>query len=303
MIWQRRQLRVGPALADFLEERLLIAGWESLSVEREPGAAEALLSIYAETADALPGPEQLSRWLAEALDAGLAEAGAPLRWEEGSVAEEDWDAAFRAHFSRRTVAPGVEILPSWERDARPPAPVAPGAPLGLVIEPGQAFGTGEHPTTGLCLELLREWMAARGHAAPRALDVGSGTGVLSIAARLWGAGACRGYDVDGACIVNSYLNADLNGLAGALDFVWGEPAGLEAGAWELLLCNLFLAPILRLLPRLDAALAPGAGALLSGFLVEQAPRIAEAAAARGWRLEAERERDGWVAQRWAKPGL
>ncbi len=126
--------------------------------------------------------------------------------------------------------------------------------------------------------------------------------MLSIAARLWGAGLVRGYDIEPAAVVNAYLNAELNGLAGQLDFVWGEPTQLEPQAWDLLLCNLFLGPIQRLLPRLDAALAPGAGAILSGFLVKQAERIREAAGARGWLLSAERSRDDWVAQVWTKPG-
>ena len=80
-----------------------------------------------------------------------------------------------------------------------------------------------------------------------------------IAARLWGAGQVVGYDIDPDAIVNAYLNADLNGLAGRITFLWGEARDLEQEAWDLILCNLFLGPILRLIPRMDGALVASSG--------------------------------------------
>jgi ribosomal protein L11 methyltransferase len=299
--WRRGQLVLAPALAAFLEERLVLAGWEGVASERRPGEQQVTLSVYVDAGAPLPDALQLAGWLEEARAAGL--AAPALVWAEGTVSEQDWDAGFRAHFAARTLAPGIAILPSWERPGGAPLATlpGPGAPLAIVIEPGEAFGTGDHPTTALCLAALQTWMAARGGEAPRCLDIGCGTGVLSIAAKLWGAGRVRGYDIEPAAVVNAYLNAELNGLSGQLDFVWGEATQLEAGAWDLLLCNLYLGPILRLLPRLDAALAPGAGALLSGFLGKQAQRIRDAADARGWELCSEWGREDWVAQLWAKP--
>lgn len=299
MNWRRCTLQAAPALAAFLEERLLIEGWERVASERRPGDPTLELSVYAEADEDLPGEEALAGWLGEAAAAGLAVS--PLHWQEQPVREEDWDAGFRAHFAARELAPGIAIVPSWERSAAArPAP-APGAPIAIVLEPGQAFGTGDHPTTALCLEQLQAWLRRRRGEAPRCLDVGCGTGILSIAARLWGAGTVLGYDIEPAAIVNAYLNADLNGLAGQLDFAWAEPQQLAPASWDLLLCNLYLGPILRLLPRLDAALAPGAGAILSGFLLKQAGRVRAGAEARGWRLEEQASRDDWVVQVWQKP--
>jgi ribosomal protein L11 methyltransferase len=299
--WRRGQLVLPPALASFIEERLLLAGWERVASERRPGEQQVTLSVFVAADAELPEAARLAGWLDEARAAGL--AAPALAWSEAAIRDEDWGAGFRAHFAARTLAPGIAILPSWERPpGGPPAGLpGPGAPLAIVLEPGQAFGTGEHPTTALCLEALQGWMAQRGAEGPRCLDVGCGTGVLSIAARLWGAGQVRGYDIEPAAVVNAYLNAELNGLAGQIEFVWGEATTLAPAAWDLLLCNLYLGPILRLLPRLDAALAPGAGALLSGFLRKQARRISEAAGARGWELQAEVSRDEWVAQTWRKP--
>lgn len=301
MSWRRCSLHAAPALAAFLEERLLVTGWERVASERRPGEPLLELSVYAESDEELPGDSALAGWLADAAAAGL--TAPALRWQEQPVREEDWDAGFRAHFSARELAPGIAIVPSWERAAAGPSPAlpGPGAPIAIVLEPGQAFGTGDHPTTALCLEQLQAWLGRRSGEAPRCLDVGCGTGILSIAARLWGAGTVLGYDIEPVAIVNAYLNADLNGLAGQLDFAWTEPRELAPASWDLLLCNLYLGPILRLLPRLDAALAPGAGAILSGFLLKQAGRVRAGAEARGWRLEAETSRDDWVVQVWQKP--
>ena len=179
----------------------------------------------------------------------------------------------------------------------------PGRSLQIVLEPSFAFGTGDHPTTCACLARLGDYFADRGGGA-NCLDIGSGTGVLAIAAWLWGAARVEGYDIDGASIQNAYLNADLNGLAGRLRFRWGEPGSgaLAGGAWDLLLSNLYLDPILRLLPRFDAALAPGGHAILSGFLPEQAEAIRRAALGRGWRPapRGETESEGWMLQEWQK---
>ncbi len=301
MNWQRRSLLATPALADFLEERLLLDGHERISSERKTGSSLTTLCVYAEDPGDLPGPEELALWLARAEEAGLPLES--LNWQDDQVADQDWDAAFRAHFSRRRLSPRLEILPSWDREGiggRRVSP-GPGADLAIVIEPGQAFGTGEHPSTAACLGRLEAWMLEKRERPPRCLDVGSGTGVLSLAARLWGAVPVVGYDIDAACIVNSYCNADLNGLAGEIEFRWGEPEALGLAAWDLILCNLFMGPILRYLPRLDLALAPGGGVILSGFLEEQAGRIREAADLRGWRLACEEKHDDWMLQEWAKP--
>lgn len=301
MIWHRRSLSAPPPLVGFLEERLVTAGYERISSEREPGAPRATLRVYAEEEADLPDSEVLARWLAEADAAGL--PAAALRWETDELGEEDWNAAFRAHFTDRQLGERLRLLPSWDCPSGRPRqrPPGPGAKLEIYLEPGQAFGTGDHPTTIACLQRLEGWMLRHGGAAPRCLDVGSGTGVLAIAARLWGAGAVVGFDIDGNSIVNSYLNAELNGLAGELEFRWGEPENLAPAAWDLVLCNLFLGPILRLLPRLDLALAPGGGAILSGFLSGQAPRMREAATARGWCLSAEEDHEDWMVQEWRRP--
>ncbi|MBN2169942.1 MAG: 50S ribosomal protein L11 methyltransferase [Candidatus Krumholzibacteriota bacterium] len=302
MSWLRRRLELPAPLLAFLEDRLVAAGHVRLAAERRPGEPVVRLEIFAENAADLPRPEDLAAWLAEAEDLGL--PAAALRWEDAPVPERDWSEGFRRRFARRRLLPEVEVLPPWDPAApalrrRRPAPGA-GAALALVIEPAQVFGGGEHPTTRGCLRRLAAWTRRRGGPFD-CLDVGSGTGILSLAARRWGGARVEGWDLDAASIVNAYLNADLNGLAGELRFRWGEPRDLAPAAWDLVLANLFLGPILRLLPRLDAALRPGGTTIFSGLLATQAGRVAEAAGARGWRPVGQDEDEGWVIQEWRRP--
>ena len=303
MDWHSRNLVLPRALAAFLEERLLALGHEQLSSERAPGDRNLRLRVWAASPAGLPGPETLAALLAEAEEAGL--PASELRYEDETLPEQDWSRPFRQRFAAREILPGLRVAPPWDEQAGPHRPgdplPGPEADLTLVIEPALAFGTGDHPTTRGMLDLLRRWRLARGPEPFEALDIGSGTGILSIAARLWGASRAEGFDIDSRSVLNACLNADLNGLAGQVRFRWGEPRELGEEAWDLILCNLFLTPILRYLPRMDRCLRPGGTVLLSGFLPHQAGRVAEAARARGWRPESEEDREGWILQQWRKP--
>ena len=301
MSWIRRRITFPLALADFIEEQLLLEEIADFSWERLPGMPTTELSIYAEKADDLPAPERIETWLGNAAAAGLPRLA--LAYQDEDMEPLDWSEGFRDHFAARRLGDRIVIIPSWERSdlRRAGHHVEPGDEMELVIEPGRAFGAGDHPTTRACLLRLEAWFADGGGRGTSCLDIGSGTGVLGIAARLWGAERVVGYDIDHESIVNSYLNADLNGLAGRITFLWGEARELEPEAWDLILCNLFLGPILRLIPRMDGALRPGGRLILSGFLSSQAGEIRAAGKARGWSLATEDLSDDWVIQVWSKP--
>lgn len=178
-----------------------------------------------------------------------------------------WEDAWRA-FHRPVRAGGVWIGPPWEQ---PPA----GEPA-VVIDPGRAFGTGAHPTTRLCVELLAE--------APRGalLDVGCGSGVLAIAAARLGYGPLVAVDDDPFAVDVTRANAIANGVA--LDaFVVDATAGMLPAA-DVAVANILLGPVEAVLPRLSAQ-----HAITSGYLAGERP------AAPGWIWVECRQLDGWSA--------
>ncbi|GBF95339.1 ribosomal protein L11 methyltransferase [Raphidocelis subcapitata] len=170
---------------------------------------------------------------------------------------------------------GLYIVPSWSE------PEDPGA-VNIILEPGVAFGTGEHPTTRLCLGHIWSLRGALRGAA--VVDYGSGSGVLAIAALLLGAGRAVGTDTDPLAVRAAARNAELSGVAGGFrclqcspDLEGPEPlaqAGLPAaGAYDLVVANILRGPLLELAPRLCAYAAPGARLALSGVLAEQVPDV------------------------------
>jgi ribosomal protein L11 methyltransferase len=259
-----------------------------------------------------PDPVRLRAWLPEAawpgarrreLELALAalvapSGGTPATPEWTLVEEEDWGRRWKEHWRPDPVGARLLILPAW---LRPP----PGAGERLVIrmDPGSAFGTGGHPTTRLCLECL-ERLDLRG---ARVVDIGCGSGILSLAALRLGAGAVLACDTDPPAVRATRANAALNGVvcdsedddghgdgpvpsAATLRVVSGSVPALRAlqqRHWgerraDVLLCNI-LAPVIHdLLPAFADLMRAGGVGLLSGLLVSQEEDLVAALAARGW---------------------
>ena len=190
-----------------------------------------------------------------------------------AAVEEGWEDAWRA-FHRPVQVGGLWIGPPWER---PPARMR-----AIVIEPGRAFGTGAHPTTQLCVELL----AAAPVRGPL-LDVGCGSGVLAIAGARLGFAPVHAVDLDPVAVETTRANAAANGAsveALVLDAL-REPLPRA----DVAVANVLLQPVEELLARLDAELVVTSGYLASDSL--RAPR---------WRRVDRRELDGWAAETWRR---
>jgi ribosomal protein L11 methyltransferase len=175
--------------------------------------------------------------------------------------EEGWEDAWR-DFHRGVRVGWLWVGPPWE-DPPPDA-------LAVVIDPGRAFGTGAHPTTRVCLELLQ-------HVGARSLiDVGCGSGVLSIAAAKLGYGSVAAYDMDEMALETTRLNAAANHVA--VDVL------TELRPAQLAVMNIALDVVEAMLPTL-----PVEWAITSGYLERDSPQ------APGWRRLTRRVRDGWAA--------
>jgi ribosomal protein L11 methyltransferase len=177
----------------------------------------------------------------------------------------------------RAVGPG-RWVERWQRTLRPMpigtflvVPEGCGMPARrrarhtLRVRFGQAFGTGEHASTRLCLRLLERHLAAGQSVA----DLGTGSGILAMAARRLGAGRVVAIDTDRVALSVARLNLRDNGLSGRIELVCSDAAeAADRGPFDLLLVNIGAATIGRILPALHTALAPGGRAILAGILVD-----------------------------------
>jgi ribosomal protein L11 methyltransferase len=167
------------------------------------------------------------------------------------------------------------------------APVPPGM-VEIVLDPGMAFGTGTHPTTSLCLAALSDLLAARPGAS--VLDVGTGSGLLAIAAAKLGAGRVAANDNDPVAIEVARENAERNGARLELT---GAAVGEIAGAFDLVVANILANTLVELAPDVAARVAPGGTVLLAGILVPQEDEVRAAYVAEGLRPALERRDGEW----------
>ncbi len=217
------------------------------------------------------------------------------------VAELDWSQHWKKHFRPIPVGKRLLVTPTW-------IDMAPQDRTVVKIEPGMAFGTGTHPTTQLCLELLEDLLLAQNmdaYADDKSqlslIDVGCGSGILSIAAIKLGVSYVLGLDLDPEAIEAARKNSLVNGISNCLDFVVGSLDEIKAGNFRikqapLVMANI-LAPVIKRL--LEAGLtdivAPQGKLILSGILEEQGMEVEAAVQSRGMRLIEKRQAGDWIA--------
>ncbi len=209
------------------------------------------------------------------VDAGRASA-LVQRFPDASVSpvEDGWEDAWRA-FHHPVVVGGVWIGPPWE------SPPVDGP--AVVIDPGRAFGTGAHPSTRLCVELLARCEGGS------LLDVGCGSGVLAIVAARLGFGPIVAVDVDPVAVTTTDENARINGVDLTAYVADAETEPLPEA--DVAVANVLLRPVETILSRLDTAFA-----VTSGYLAGERPLHA------GWELVERVELDGWAADRFRRVG-
>jgi ribosomal protein L11 methyltransferase len=208
----------------------------------------------------------------------------------------------------RACGADVRVSPAHERDAGSvwvvkPRPVrsgrllinpaaAPHQPGALRLIDGPAFGTGLHPTTALCLEMLDAEIAVG--TPSRILDVGTGSGILALAALTAGVPRAMAIDIDGAAVRASRDNAQLNGLTSRLRLVQAGPSAI-AGHWPLVLANVLAAPLVAMAPDLSRRVASSGRLILSGIRSSLSDDVERSYRRSGLRLISRTTRDGWTA--------
>jgi ribosomal protein L11 methyltransferase len=253
--------------------------------------------LYAPAADADRVAAEVTRAAQHLADSGLPVDPAALR---RSVAppESEWRDAWKRYFHVRRFGQRLVIVPSWERDAYDPQP----GDVVLDLDPGRAFGTGAHASTQLCL-LELEALHGDGHQVARFADIGTGSGILSVAAaKLWPSAEGVATDVDPIAVSAARENLDQNGVGARVRVGDDPPEGL--GRFDLVVANIQADILLALRDQLIGCLAPGATLILSGILHDQADTVGKKYAQAGLTLVGTRQTDtdkDWTSVRLARP--
>lgn len=235
-------------------------------IEEEPGGEGVMIRAFFR-------PEEFGPWQRQELQRYLTRLGEhdlfPLGLEVRQAAEADWAEAWKVHFKPVKVTPRLVIRSPWE-DYHP----GPGETV-ITIYPGMAFGTGRHPTTLLCLRALEQvWEEVTLPRAPgdwQVLDVGTGTGILALAAARLGAKVLA-IDIDPEAVAAALENVRLNALEEA---IWVEATPLPAlrQQFALILANLTAADLAHWAEALAGRILPGGALIVSGFLTQDMPTV------------------------------
>jgi ribosomal protein L11 methyltransferase len=204
------------------------------------------------------------------------------------VQDENW-----ARRSQRDLTPirvgRLIVAPPWAAGAGAGAGPTGAQPITIVIQPSMGFGTGHHASTRLCLDLLQR-LDLTGRAV---LDVGTGSGVLALAARALGARAVVAVDDDPDAIESARENLALNGVNEGIDLRLGDFRGMPSQGWDVVVANLTGGLLARSAEVLSAAVAPGGSLVISGVTIDEEAAVL-AAFAPGTTMVARLSEDEWV---------
>ena len=212
----------------------------------------------------------------------LEASGIPYELATNGVEQEDWQNAWKKYYHAMDIGKRLAIVPGWEQYDTDRT--------SITMDPGMAFGTGTHETTALCLEVLDE----RVRGGERVLDIGTGSGILAIAALKLGAAAAEGVDIDPMCVRTAGENAARNGVEDRLTVLVGDLSDKASGVYDLITANIVAAAILSLAPHVPALLAPGAVFIASGIIDTRKEEVLAGLRAAGLEPFDVREKRGWV---------
>lgn len=212
----------------------------------------------------------------------LEAAGIPYQLETGGIEQEDWQTAWKQYYHATEVGRRLAVVPSWEQYETDRTVIT--------MDPGMAFGTGTHETTSLCLEVLDGLVRC----GERVLDIGTGSGILAIAALKLGARCAEGIDIDPMCVRTAGENAARNGVAERFAIKVGDLSAEASGVYDIITANIVAAAILSLAPAVPALLAAGGRFIASGIIDERKQEVLDGLAAAGLRVLEVKEKRGWV---------
>ncbi|HEX7172857.1 MAG TPA: 50S ribosomal protein L11 methyltransferase [Candidatus Limnocylindria bacterium] len=256
---------------------------DELTVREDPAAGYAVVAHIEDEPGATAAVESTERALWHLQAFGLRRVGT---LSVRPVADDDWAEAWKQQFVPQRIG-RVVVVPSWSLE-----PVG-SDEVPVVLDPGMAFGTGLHPTTRGCLELLQQLEPMPEHV----LDVGSGSGILGIAALRLGADRAVAIDTDPLAVEATVANAGRNGLGDRVQATVGTLPVEAIERFPLVLANLVAAILVELAPRLASHLAPGGTLLASGIIEPKADVVLTAMGDAGLAVVSRHDDGEWVTLR------
>jgi ribosomal protein L11 methyltransferase len=273
-----------PETSDGLTNFLWEQGALGVVEEESPTEPSRLRAFFPDTASSTELLRAVSVYRASLRALGLPVAAAAA--EISPLLEAAWAQAWQQSFPPREVGRRLLVLPPWETGA------ATGERVRVVIEPGRAFGTGHHGSTEGCLVLLEEALDARPGA--RVLDIGTGTGILAIAAIKLGAAEALAIDVDPDAVAAARKNAAANGCEERISVEPRAPGELPAWTrWPVVVANLLAQSHLALPPTYARLVEPGGALILGGILADEDARLVAALTSARFVLARALSLEGW----------
>ncbi len=267
------------------DERLFEKSGDPADPLPPPGERTKLTAYFPWDADLHQVKREFLSFLPALSDAFGSDAGSFVSAAE--ITDTGWAEKWKENFVPRRIGNRIVVRPTWE-----PYEPAPGDVV-LTIDPGQAFGTGNHETTRMCLQLL-ESVFEKTPAPQRVLDLGTGTGILGIAAAKLGAAFTLGIDTDPKAVEVAAENARINGVGERFRATF-MPLACETGSYDLVVANIIAEILIDMKTELLDRCVPGARIILSGILSEKSRWVAQEYAAAGAALVEMRTDDQWAA--------
>lgn len=313
MKWLELHIDTTPAGIDAVTELLASCGVDSLMVDEEGEFKDFLENnkqywdyVDDKLLDEKRGKCRVTFYLTED-DAGFATLGqvrillsalkkqhpeyAPLLLTMENVADEDWENNWKQFYKPMEIGERLLVVPEWEQTEDSER-------VKLILNPGLTFGTGSHATTRLCLTALDKLI----HGGEKVLDLGCGSGILSIAALRLGAARAFACDVDPTCVNVAYENAALNGVdrdrytVRAGDVTADRELQREFGGdYDVVVANIVADVIIALAPRVRPLLKAEGVFLCSGIIDERAAEVRQNLEDAGWTVAEERSSEGWFS--------
>ena len=208
-------------------------------------------------------------------------AGIPYTVETEGVEQEDWQNGWRKYYHPMEIGKRLAVVPSWQEYNTDR--------VKLILDPGLAFGTGGHETTSLCMEALDE----RVKGGERVLDIGTGSGILAIAALKLGAAVAEGVDIDPVAVRTAGENAALNGVQDKLTVLVGDLSDKASGTYDIITANIVANAILSLAPAVPGLMAEGATFIASGIIDSRKDEVIAGLEKAGLAIVEVKEKRGW----------